>query len=88
MTMPVLISRVAPEYSAAARHARLEGKVVVAYDVDPAGRPANVRVVENLVPALYPLALAAISRWRFQPGTENGKPVSVPARTELNFRLD
>jgi outer membrane biosynthesis protein TonB len=32
-------------------------------------------------------AIEAVGHWRFRPGTNNGVPVRVRARIEVNFRL-
>lgn len=32
-------------------------------------------------------AVTAIERWRFKPGTREGKPVKIWATVEVNFRL-
>ena len=33
-------------------------------------------------------ALAAVSQWRFEPGTKDGTPVAVSVRVEVNFHLN
>jgi TonB family protein len=32
-------------------------------------------------------AIAAVSTWRFQPGTLDGQPVAVEVNVEVTFRL-
>ncbi len=32
-------------------------------------------------------AIEAVMKWRFQPGRKEGKPVTVAAQVEVNFRL-
>ena len=32
-------------------------------------------------------AMEAVKRWRFEPGTKNGQPVTVEATVDVNFRL-
>ncbi len=32
-------------------------------------------------------AIEAVMKWKFQPGRKDGKPVTVAAQVEVNFRL-
>ena len=47
----------------------------------------NLPVVKDLEPSLDERALEAVCRWRFHPGTRNGRPVTVEATVEVDFRL-
>jgi len=86
-TAPTLIFKMEPEFSEEARKARFEGTVVLTAEVDLNGRPVNVRVVRSVGLGLDEKAVAAVSQWRFKPGTRNGKPATMPATIEVNFRL-
>jgi protein TonB len=76
-----------PDYSDAARKAKYQGSVLLWLVVGPDGRPHNVRVERSLGMGLDEKALAAVSTWRFQPATLNGKPVAVEINVEVSFRL-
>jgi TonB family protein len=82
-----LVHRVEPEYSEAARKAKLQGTVVVLIEVWPDGRPHNIRVQSGLGLGLDEAAVKAVEQWRFRPAAKDGVPVRVGARVEVYFRL-
>ncbi|MGO9230652.1 MAG: energy transducer TonB [Bryobacteraceae bacterium] len=84
---PVLLYKKEPEYSEEARKAKYQGTVVLAVEVDPSGRAINPRVVRSLGLGLDEKAMEAVRQWKFKPGYHNGKPVTVAATIEVNFRL-
>lgn len=86
----VLISRathrVAPEYPATARAARIEGVVVVELVVDETGRVAEARAIEG--PALLrDTAVEAASKWAFKPGHIGKRPVKTIGTISFNFQM-
>ncbi len=87
VTGPVLLYKVEPEYSDEARKAKFQGTVVLYAEVDPSGRAVNVRVTRSLGLGLDEKALEAVKKWKFRPGYKDGKPVTVAALIEINFRL-
>jgi len=86
-TAPVVLYKKEPEYSEEARKAKYQGTVVLYIEVDPSGRAINPRVVRSLGLGLDEKALEAVRQWKFKPGYRNGKPVTVAATIEVNFRL-
>jgi TonB family protein len=84
---PKVVYKVDPNYTQEARDAKIEGTVVVNVEVHPDGKAHNLRVERTLDPGLDQKALDAISAWRFQPATKNGKPIAVKATIEINFKL-
>jgi len=86
-TPPVLISRREPAYTQQALKARVEGTVQLSLTVGFDGVPRDVRVVRSLDTGLDQQAIEAVKTWRFQPATADGRPVSVAATIEVNFRL-
>jgi len=46
-----------------------------------------MRVLRSLDPGLDQKAMEAVGTWKFAPGTKDGKPISVEAQIEVNFRL-
>ena len=84
---PVVLRKVEPEYTEAARSARLEGRVILYAEVWPDGAAHNFKVVRSLDPGLDQKAIKAVSKWKFRPGMKNGVPVKVAATFEVNFRM-
>jgi protein TonB len=83
----VVIHKVDPEYSEEARSAKYQGTVVLAVEIDPTGTATNIRVHRSLRLGLDEKAVEAVKRWKFKPGQKDGKPVTVAATIEVNFRL-
>src|ERR1700722_14390718 len=84
---PKLLEKSEPQYTEQARKAKLEGKVVLTIVVGTDQIAHDIKVTKSLDPGLDANAIASIKAWRFQPGTKNGKPVSVRANVEVNYRL-
>jgi TonB family protein len=87
VSAPALLFKVEPEYSEEARKAKFQGTVVLYVVVDEKGQPRDLKVVRPLGLGLDEKAIEAVQKWRFRPGQLNGKPVSVAATIEVNFRL-
>jgi TonB family protein len=88
VTSPKLIAKKEPQYTEAARKAKLAGTVLLYVEVEPDGMVGpNIRVMRSLDPGLDEQAVAAVKEWRFRPGQKDGMPVPVAATIEVNFRL-
>jgi TonB family protein len=87
LTMPTVISEARPAYTATALRAKIEGTVVLAAVVEKDGTVGDVKVLKALDPGLDEEATRAAKRWRFAPGTKDGKPVAVEVTLELTFTL-
>lgn len=87
VTAPIPVFRVEPEYSEEARKAKHQGAVRLAIVVDELGRTAAVKVINSLGMGLDEKAIEAVRKWRFRPGTLNGKAVPVQAQVIVNFQL-
>jgi len=87
VTTPVPIVRPEPEYSEEARKAKWSGSVQIKLVVDANGMPQQIEVIKALGLGLDQKAIEAVQKWRFKPGTKDGKPVPVQAIIEVNFRL-
>lgn len=84
---PVLVHDANPEYSEAAKKAKLSGNVLVALVVDSDGQPQNVHVAQGLNNELDEKAVEAVQQYRFKPATRDGEPVPVNLKVEVNFRI-
>ena len=85
---PVVVRRVEPHYPPELRAARVQGVVVVRGTVPKEGGTLrDPRVLSSDDPRLEPYALAAISRWQWQPGLQDGQPVDVEFTTWVRFSL-
>ena len=87
VTPPSLVSKVEPEYSAAAREERIQGMVVLEVIIDRQGMPRDLALLSPLGFGLDEKALTSVAQWRFKPATKDGKPVRCWAMVEVNFRL-
>jgi TonB family protein len=87
VTAPALLSKIEPEYSEEARKAKYQGTVLLYIQVDPTGKAINMKVLHSLGLGLDEKAMEAVKKWKFKPGTKDGKPVTVEAQIEVNFRL-
>jgi TonB family protein len=87
VSAPQLLFKVEPEYSEEARKAKYQGTVLLYIEVDPSGRATNIRVQRSLGLGLDEKAIEAVKKWKFAPGKKDGKPVTVAATIEVNFRL-
>ncbi len=87
VSAPQLLFKVEPEYSEEARKAKYSGTVLLYIEVDPSGRATNIRVQRSLGLGLDEKAIEAVKKWKFAPGKKDGKPVTVAATIEVNFRL-
>jgi TonB family protein len=81
-----VVKRVMPEYPAVARHARVEGSVVLHARISKEGEIEDLDVVSG--PALLcSAALDAVRQWRFKPFLLAAIPVEVDTTFTVNFNL-
>ncbi len=87
VSAPTLLFKVEPEYSEEARKAKFQGTVVLSCEVTERGVCQNVKVLRALGLGLDEKAIEAVRKWKFRPGVKDGRPVTVLAQIEVNFRL-
>lgn len=81
------IFRPAPEYPAIAIQAHVEGTVRLEAVIGSDGVIKSLRAVSG-PPLLVGAAIAAVSRWRYQPTLLDGNAVEVSTVVEVNFTLN
>jgi protein TonB len=86
---PTVLHEEKPLYTAGAMRAKVQGVVEVEAVVMPDGTVGQVQIVRSLDDrfGLDEKAIEAVKRWRFRPGTRQGKPVAVLVNIELTFTL-
>lgn len=86
----VLVTRVQPDYPEVARERSIEGRVVMEFTINEDGIPAGIIVVDATPSGIFEsAAIAALSRWRYQPAVRYGKRVAVPENEiVMEFSLD
>lgn len=84
---PLLLFRVDPVYSEAARIVHAEGVVVLEAVISGTGAVENVRVLRSAHPLLDAAAVHAVGEWRYRPATLNGRAVRVYLTVTVSFAL-
>jgi protein TonB len=85
---PEVLYKPLPYYTEEARKARAEGIVLIQAVVRKDGTVDSFKVIRGLGFGLDESAINTIAtKWRFKPGTLNGRPVDVQANIEVTFRL-
>jgi TonB family protein len=69
-----------------ARIPTIDRKVVVNMLVDAKGTPSDLKIVESVGEEMDKHVLAAVSQYRFKPGTLNHEPTTVPLNLEITLR--
>lgn len=86
---PRPLVRLEPVYPPHARMRRIEGYVHLEFLVDTSGDVQDVNVLSSQPGDTFlAAAIRAVERWRFEPGTKDGKPVVTRVRQNVNFQLD
>lgn len=80
-----LIFKVAPEYPAVARAARVQGSVLMHAIIGTDGTVQRLQVVGGN-PLLVNAAMEAVKRWRYRPYLLDGRPVEVETSITVNFK--
>lgn len=89
VTAPVPIARLNPDYSVAARQAKIQGTVRVRCVVGLSGACADLAVVRSVDArlGLDDAAVKALREWRFKPAVVQGRPVPVRITVDFTFAL-
>ncbi len=85
--VPRIVNKLAPVYPTSARQQHIQGTVAVDAEIGLDGVPRIKKVVANPDPSLVRSAVDAISGWRYEPATCDGKPVSIETVLRVNYKL-
>ena len=84
---PVRIGGPGPEYTEAARQARIQGQVVLQCIIGKEGTILQTKALSGLPYGLTEAAAEAVRQWTFEPAHRDGQPVDVYYNLAVNFRL-
>lgn len=91
ITNPVRIeeSYVQPQYPELARIARIQGNVILQAVIHREGGVGEIAVLRSTHPGVgfEDAATEAVSQWRYEPATQNGRPVEVYFTIIVEFIL-
>lgn len=84
---PEILKYVPPRYPAAARKAKIEGRVTIDVRIEADGTLSDMKVVQS-VPELDAAAIAALREWKFDAAIDCwGQPTAARFTVPVNFRL-
>lgn len=84
---PIKIYSPQPLYTEEARRAGIQGVVILEAVVDAEGTVRNVKVLKGLPMGLDQSAVDAVMTWRYEPATQEGRPVPVYFTFTISFSL-
>ncbi len=79
--------KVDPAYSRVAMEEKVEGEVILSGVIRGDGAVVHIELIKSLDERLDRAALAAFSKWRFDPALKNGVPVDVEVVVRVPFSL-
>ncbi|HTV58428.1 MAG TPA: TonB family protein [Verrucomicrobiae bacterium] len=85
LSAPEAILVVDPEYPPEAIKQHIDGEVVLYAIIRKDGSVDSIQLVKGIDPRLDGNAMKAFSKWKFKPGTRNGKPVDLEAVVHIPF---
>ncbi|WP_430391355.1 energy transducer TonB [Dyella sp. 20L07] len=86
---PVLVRNVNPRYPTTAVRANQEGWVEVSFTITPEGNVDDVKVIDAEPRHVFDrAAVEAVSRWKYQPATQDGSPVQSQDKRRIVFKLN
>jgi protein TonB len=86
---PLPLVRVDAEYPPQARSRKLEGWVQVRFTISTAGSVKDATAVKSSHSIFERNAVQAVTKWKYQPQLQGGKPVEAPnQQVLLRFKLE
>lgn len=88
LTDIVPVFAIPPSYPRRARQRNIQGYVIVHFTINKQGDVTQIKIVKSHPEGYFEnSARDAISKWKFNPKIQNGKPVEQLAEQKLEFRL-
>lgn len=87
-TEPRVLERAEPQYPPEEREKGTEGRVRMETMIRADGAVEVIRVVRSLGAVMDRAAIEAVEKWRFEPGTIDGRPVDMRLRVDVVFSLE
>lgn len=84
---PKALAQIPPRYPHDMRRSGVDGRVEVRFVVGPDGRVQSAEAVEFSHRELAEAAMAAVQKWRFEPGRRNGRRVSFRMTLPVVFSV-
>jgi TonB family protein len=88
MQLPKLIKSAPPKYPVRFRDAGLAGTATVEFIISEKGVPEEVQCSSATDQAFADAACAAVRKWRYEPGRDQGKPVRIRTRQRVDFKSE
>ena len=82
--------RINPQYPRKARMLGIEGWVTLQFAITPIGSVTDIKVLNSHPKDLFEqAAVQAVSKWKYQPLMEDGKPVKQEnIQVQIDFKLE
>jgi TonB family protein len=87
LAVPRVIENVDPDYTPEARQHMVQGTVMARVRVGVDGSVQSICALNSLADGLDQQAVNAVRKWKFQPASYAGKPVSIEVVVETEFHL-
>jgi len=84
---PVPLTKIDPKYPPTLVAERVAGEVILYAVIRRDGSVDSVQLVRGVDQQLDRNAMAALSQWRFRPGSRQGNPIELEAIVHIPFRL-
>lgn len=81
----VIIHKPNPKRTEQARLNGVEGEVILRAVLSSTGTVTDIEVIEGLPDGLTELAVASAREIKFEPATENDRPISMPVQIGYKF---
>ena len=88
ITAPKVIHKVNPTYPEEARQQGIQGIVVSEAIIDSEGTVVDVKVLESPDEILNQPTVDALTQWKFEPATKDGKPIDVIYVLSVKYALE